>query len=184
MKKMLLQMTSVSLQPVPSLVIYATSFCVNWAFLIARETRLKHALEALKPSLRSCFNLVPRAIRKAQFTQKRVVYKILLFEMTSVKLPNLFKMVSHLLLTVLTNFSRPVRNVTLNVLSRTTVNEPLQVTICSFCFRAVKRQFTKEKNEKKTVKNNKIFYILCKKQVYVKVKNVGQNKSGKKSFIQ
>jgi hypothetical protein len=30
-------------------------------------------------------------------------------------------MVSHLLLTVLTNFSRPVRNVTLNVLSRATV---------------------------------------------------------------
>jgi hypothetical protein len=24
------------------IVIYATSFCVNWAFLIARETRLKH----------------------------------------------------------------------------------------------------------------------------------------------
>jgi hypothetical protein len=30
-------------------------------------------------------------------------------------------MVSHLLLTVLTNFSRPVRNVTLNVLSTATV---------------------------------------------------------------
>jgi hypothetical protein len=41
--------------------------------------------------------------------------------MTSLKLPNLLKMVSHLLLTVLTNFSRPVRNVTLNVLSRVTV---------------------------------------------------------------
>jgi hypothetical protein len=40
---------------------------------------------------------------------------------TSLKLPNLLKMVSHLLLTVLTNFSRPVRNVTLNVLSRATV---------------------------------------------------------------
>jgi hypothetical protein len=24
------------------IVIYATSFCVNWAFLIARGTRLKH----------------------------------------------------------------------------------------------------------------------------------------------
>jgi hypothetical protein len=62
-----------------------------------------------------------RAIRKAQFTQKRVAYKILLFETTSLKLPNLLKMVSHLLLTVLTNFSRPVRNVTLNVLPRATV---------------------------------------------------------------
>jgi hypothetical protein len=59
-----------------------------------------------------------RAIRKAQFTQKRVTYKILLLEMTYLKLTNLFKMVSHLLLTVLTNFSR---NVTLNVLSRATV---------------------------------------------------------------
>jgi hypothetical protein len=37
---------------------------------------------------------------------------------TSPKLPNLLKMISHLLLTVLTNFSR---NVTLNVLSRATV---------------------------------------------------------------
>jgi hypothetical protein len=92
------------------LVIYATSFCVNWAFLIARGTRLKH--ERFKAS---------RAIRKAQFTQKRVAYKILLFETTSLKLPNLLKMVSHLLLTVLTDFSRPVRNVTLNVLSRATV---------------------------------------------------------------
>jgi hypothetical protein len=55
------------------------------------------------------------------FTQKRVAYKILLFETTSLKLPNLLKMVSHLLLTVLTNLSRPVRNVTLNVLSRATV---------------------------------------------------------------
>jgi hypothetical protein len=44
-----------------------------------------------------------------------------LFETTSLKLPNLLKMVSHLLLTVLTNFSRPVRNVTLNVLSMATV---------------------------------------------------------------
>jgi hypothetical protein len=114
-------------------VIYATSFCVNWAFLIA--------LEALKPSLRSCFNLVARAIRKALFTQKLVAYKILLFETTSLKLPNLLKMVSHLLLTVLTNFSRPVRNVTLNVLLGQ------RFVICSFCFRAVKRQFTKEKNE-------------------------------------
>jgi hypothetical protein len=47
------------------------SFCVNWAFLIARGTRLKHELsEGFKAS---------RAIRKAQFTQKRVVYKMLLF---------------------------------------------------------------------------------------------------------
>jgi hypothetical protein len=45
-------------------ILYATRFWVNWAFLIA--------LEALKSSLPSCFNLVPRAIRKAQFTQKRV----------------------------------------------------------------------------------------------------------------
>jgi hypothetical protein len=59
-----------------------------------------------------------RAIRKAQFTQKQVGYKILLFETTSPKLPNLLKMILHLLLTVLTNFSR---NVTLNVLSRATV---------------------------------------------------------------
>jgi hypothetical protein len=91
----------------PIVVIYATSFCVNWAFLIARGTRLKHERsEGFKAS---------RAIRKAQFT------KIVLFETTSLKLPNLLKMVSHLLLTVLTNFSRPVRNVTLNVLSRATV---------------------------------------------------------------
>jgi hypothetical protein len=95
------------------IVIYATSFCVNWAFLIARGTILKHERsEGFKAS---------KAIRKAQFTQKRVAYKILLFETTSLKLPNLLKMVSHLLLTVLTNFSRPVRNVTLNVLSRATV---------------------------------------------------------------
>jgi hypothetical protein len=72
------------------IVIYAMRFCVNWAFLIA------------------------------QFAQKRVAYKILLFKTTatSPKLPNLLKMISHLLLTVLTNFSR---NVTLNVLSRGTV---------------------------------------------------------------
>jgi hypothetical protein len=92
------------------IVIYATSFCVNWAFLIARGTRLKHERsEGFKAS---------RVIRKAQFTQKRVAYRILLFETTSLKLPNFLKMVSHLLLT---NFSRPVRNVTLNVLSRATV---------------------------------------------------------------
>jgi hypothetical protein len=59
-----------------------------------------------------------RAVGEAQFAQKRVAYKILLFETTSLKLPNLLKMISHLLLTVLTNFSR---NVTLNVLSRATV---------------------------------------------------------------
>jgi hypothetical protein len=94
------------------MVIYATSFCVNWAFLIARGTRLKQRSEGFKAL---------RAIRKAQFTQKRVAYKILLFETTSLTLPNLLKMVSHLLLTVLTNFSRPVRDVTLNVLSRATV---------------------------------------------------------------
>jgi hypothetical protein len=92
------------------IVIYATSFCVNWTFLITRGTRLKHERsEGFKAS---------RAIGKAQFTQKRVAYKILLFETTSLKLPNLLKMVSHLLLTVLT---RPVRNVTLNVLPRATV---------------------------------------------------------------
>jgi hypothetical protein len=45
-------------------ILYAIRFWVNWAFLIA--------LEALKPSLRSCFNLVPRAIKNAQFTQKLV----------------------------------------------------------------------------------------------------------------
>jgi hypothetical protein len=90
-----------------------TSFCVNWAFLIARGTRLKHKRsEGFKAS---------RAIKKAQFTQKRVAYKMLLFETTSLKLSNFSKMVSHLLLTVLTNFSKPVRSVTLNVLSRATV---------------------------------------------------------------
>jgi hypothetical protein len=92
------------------IVIYATRFYVNWAFLIAREARLKYERsEDFKAS---------RAIRKAQFAQKRVAYKLLLFETTSLKLPNLLKMISHLLLTVLTNFSR---NVTLNVLSRATV---------------------------------------------------------------
>jgi Na+/H+ antiporter NhaD/arsenite permease-like protein len=92
------------------IVIYATRFCVNWAFLIAREARLKYERsEDFKDS---------RAIRKAQFAQKRVAYKILLFETTFLKLPNLLKMISHLLLTVLTKFSR---NVTLNVLSRATV---------------------------------------------------------------
>jgi hypothetical protein len=46
----------------------ATSFCVNWAFLIARGTKLKHERsEGFKAS---------RAIRKAQFTQKLVAYKI------------------------------------------------------------------------------------------------------------
>jgi hypothetical protein len=92
------------------IVIYATRFYVNWAFLIAREARLKYEpSEDFKAS---------RAIRKAQFAEKRVAYKLLLFETTSLKLPNLLKMISHLRLTVLTNFSR---NVTLNVLSRTTV---------------------------------------------------------------
>jgi hypothetical protein len=47
-----------------------------------------------------------------------IAYKLLLFETTSPKLPNLLKIISHLLLTVLTNFSR---NITLNVLSRATV---------------------------------------------------------------
>jgi hypothetical protein len=95
-------------------VVYLMSLCVNWAFLIARGTRLKHE--------RSEGFKAPRAIRKAQFTQKLVAYKIFLFETTSLKLPNFLKMISHLLLTVLTNFSRPVRNVTLNVLSRATVH--------------------------------------------------------------
>jgi hypothetical protein len=91
-------------------VIYATRFYVNWAFLIARGARLQYERsEDFKAS---------RAIRKAQFAQKRVAYKLLLFETTSLKLPNLLKIISHLLLTVLTNFSR---NVTLNVLSRATV---------------------------------------------------------------
>jgi hypothetical protein len=45
-------------------IVYATHVWVNWVFLIALET--------LKPSLRSCFKLVPLAIRKAQFTQKLV----------------------------------------------------------------------------------------------------------------
>jgi hypothetical protein len=45
-------------------ILYSIRLWVNWAFLIA--------LEVLKPSLRSCFNLVPRAIKKAQFTQKLV----------------------------------------------------------------------------------------------------------------
>jgi hypothetical protein len=42
-------------------------------------------------------------------------YKLLLFETMSPKLLNLLKMISHLLLTVLTNFSR---NVTLNHLGQ------------------------------------------------------------------
>jgi hypothetical protein len=72
-----------------------------------REARLKYERsEDFKAS---------RAIRKAQFAQKLVVYKTLLFETTSPKLPNLLKIISHLLLTVLTHFSR---NVILNVLSR------------------------------------------------------------------
>jgi hypothetical protein len=71
-----------------NIVIYATRFCVNWP--------LGH-LEGTETSCK---------------------YKLLLFETTSPKLPNLLKMISHLLLTVLTNFSR---NVTLNVLSRATV---------------------------------------------------------------
>jgi hypothetical protein len=80
---------------------------IYWAFLIAREARLKYERsEDFKAS------------RKVQFAQKRVAYKTLLFETTSPKLPNLLKMISHLFLTVLTNFSR---NITLNVLSRATV---------------------------------------------------------------
>jgi hypothetical protein len=55
-------------------VIYATRFCVNWVFLIAREARLKYERsEDFKAS---------RVIRKAQFAQKRVAYKLLLFETT------------------------------------------------------------------------------------------------------
>jgi hypothetical protein len=62
--------------------VYATSFCINWAFLIARGTRLKHERsEGFKAS---------GANRKTQFPQKRVAYKILLFETTFLKLPNLF----------------------------------------------------------------------------------------------
>jgi hypothetical protein len=49
------------------------------------------------------------------------------------------KMISHLLLTVLTNFSR---NVTLNVLSRATVGYLL-----FFALEQLGGQFTKEKNE-------------------------------------
>jgi hypothetical protein len=45
-------------------MLYATRFWVNWAFLIA--------LEALKHERSEGFNLVPRAIRKAQFIQKLV----------------------------------------------------------------------------------------------------------------
>jgi hypothetical protein len=72
--------------------------------LIARGARLKHERsEGFKDS---------RTIRNAQFTQKLVTYNILLFETTSVKLQKIFKMVSHLLLRVLT-----ARNVTLNVFS-------------------------------------------------------------------
>jgi hypothetical protein len=45
-------------------MLYATRFWVNWAFLIA--------LKALKHERSEGFNLVPRAIRKAQFIQKLV----------------------------------------------------------------------------------------------------------------
>jgi hypothetical protein len=45
-------------------ILYAIPFFANWAFLIA--------LEALKSSLRSYFNLASRAIREAQFTQNLV----------------------------------------------------------------------------------------------------------------
>jgi hypothetical protein len=63
---------------ISKIVIYATRFCVNWAFLIAREARLKYErTEDFKAS---------RAIRKAQFAQKQVAYKLLLFETTSLKL--------------------------------------------------------------------------------------------------
>jgi hypothetical protein len=65
----------------------------------------------------------------------KIKFQIVFQMLLSPKLPNLLKMISHLLLTVLTNFSR---NVTLNVWSRATA---------IFCFRAVRRQFTKEKNE-------------------------------------
>jgi uncharacterized membrane protein YbhN (UPF0104 family) len=59
-----------------------------------------------------------RAIRKAQFAQKRVAYKLLLFETTLQSFQIYLILILRLLLTVLTNFSR---NVTLNVLSRATV---------------------------------------------------------------
>jgi hypothetical protein len=74
------------------IVIYATSFCVNWTFLIARGTRLK--------------GLEGNSIRKAQFTQ----------------IPETSCIQNLIVLTILTHFSRPVRNVTLNVLSRTKVS--------------------------------------------------------------
>jgi hypothetical protein len=97
-------------------MIFSSEFSIA-SVIVIYATR-QRGNEALKSSLRSYFNLPSRAIRRAQFAQKRVAYKLLLFETTSPKLPNLLKMISHLLLTVLTNFSR---NVTLNVLSRATV---------------------------------------------------------------
>jgi hypothetical protein len=71
-------------------------FCVNWVFIIAREARLKYE--------RSEDFKAPRAIRKTQFAQKRVAYKLLLFETTPQSFQIFVKMISHLLLTVLTNF--------------------------------------------------------------------------------
>jgi hypothetical protein len=97
-------------------MIFSSEFSIT-SVIVIYATR-QRGNEALKSSLRSYFNLASRAIRRAQFAQKRVAYKLLLFETTSPKLPNLLKMISHLLLTVLTNFSR---NVTLNLLSRATV---------------------------------------------------------------
>jgi hypothetical protein len=122
------------------IVIYATRFCVNWAFLIAREARLKYE--------RSQDFKASRAIRKAQFAQKRVAYKLLLFEMTPLKLPNLLKMISHLLLTVLINFSR---NVTLNVLSRATAGYLL-----FFALEQLGGSLQRRKMRFMTVESNKI----------------------------
>jgi hypothetical protein len=59
-------------------------------------------------------------------------------------------MVSHLLLTVLTNFPRPVRIVTLNVLSRATVRYLLL-----FALGQLRGSYKGEKFEFMTVENNK-----------------------------
>jgi predicted metal-binding protein len=71
---------SVNGVPIKPICIYFYGFCL---FVFARGTGLKHERsEGFKAS---------RAIRKTQFTQKRVAYKILLFETTSLKLPKSFK---------------------------------------------------------------------------------------------
>jgi hypothetical protein len=58
------------------IVIYATRFCANWVFQITREREARLKYERSKDFKAS------RAIRKAQFAQKRVAYKLLLFETT------------------------------------------------------------------------------------------------------